>query len=338
MRSGVSKGFERGSPVIAGSGQGGTAVRPVALFVVGVQRSGSSALTRVLSLCGATLPRRLMGADSGNALGRWEPRAALRLNDIILRRRGSTWYDPSLRLQEMGAFDADEKAACTAEIEAFFKTLPAAPLVVIKDLHITVLSEPWFEAARLAGFDVAAVITVRHPQEVIASLQAFTRTPPELASALWLKYNLLAERNTRGLPRVFVEYTNLLGDWRQEIKRISTVLGIELDSRNVDAVENFLTPDLRHQRQPGPVNEAFGTDWISAVYEALQGAARGESLDESALDRVFEAYRACERTCRLASDEFRRRNNSVLVRLLRPSIWTAIELNAIFHRRRGTWA
>lgn len=43
--------------------------RPVALFVLGMGRSGTSALTRVLSLCGATLPVGMMGADEGNRRG-----------------------------------------------------------------------------------------------------------------------------------------------------------------------------------------------------------------------------------------------------------------------------
>ena len=63
----------------------------------------------------------------------------------------------------------------------------------------------WFEAARQAGFDSVVVIPVRHPQESIASHAARDRASPELSSALWLKYNLLAERHTRALPRVFVE-------------------------------------------------------------------------------------------------------------------------------------
>ena len=54
------------------------------------------------------------------------------------------------------------------------------------------------------------------------------RAQPELSCALWLKYNLLAERQTRGMRRVFVEYANLLGNWRQEIARISTALSIDL--------------------------------------------------------------------------------------------------------------
>ena len=62
-----------------------------------------------------------------------------------------------MRVLEDSAFDAQEKAACIAEIGAFLTGLPAAPLVVIKDPFITVLSGMWFEAARLAGFDVATV-------------------------------------------------------------------------------------------------------------------------------------------------------------------------------------
>ena len=44
--------------------------------------------------------------------------------------------------------------------------------MLIKDPQITVLSGVWFEAARVAGLDIAAVIAVRHPQEVITSQAA----------------------------------------------------------------------------------------------------------------------------------------------------------------------
>ena len=91
------------------------------------------------------------------------------LNEAILQRHRSSGYDPSLRLQEEG-FDANEKAACIDEIRSYLTTMPAAPLVVIKDPRITLLTDLWFEAARSAGFDVAVVIAVRHPQEVIESV------------------------------------------------------------------------------------------------------------------------------------------------------------------------
>ena len=165
----------------------GTAIRPVALFVLGMARSGTSALTRVLALCGSTLPAGMCGADRNNPRGYWEPRAAIMLNETILRRHDSNWYDPTLRLQEDGAFGTEEKDAWIAKIRAYFGTLPTAPVVVIKEPRITALSCLWFEAAHLAGFSVAAVIAVRHPHEVAASAAKYVRTSPELSNALWLK-------------------------------------------------------------------------------------------------------------------------------------------------------
>lgn len=321
----------------ASSGEFCSAVRPVALFVLGFARSGTSVLTRVLSLCGATLPARMLGATAHDPGGFWEPRPAVRLNGSILRRHGSAGFDPTLRLQEEGALDADAKADCIAKIRAYLTTLPAAPLVVIKDPKITALSDLWFEAARQTGFDPAAVIAVRHPVEASKSVEAAARTSPEFGGALWLKYSLLAERATRDLPRVFVEYDNLMDDWRREVKRISAAIATELDTRNGRAVEEFLAPGLRHHRYFGPVTEFFGTDWISTAYEALSAAARDEPEDQSALDRVYESYRASEQGFRNALDDYYHLRK--LYRLVPISLVNLfLEVNAIVRRRSGTWA
>jgi hypothetical protein len=331
------RGIERGVVRVTPAAQSGTAARPVALFVLGFARSGTSALTRVLSLCGATLPARLLGATAHHPAGFWEPRVATHINGRILRRHGSAGFDPSLRLQEEGAFHAAEKAACIEKMRAFLAKLPAAPVVVIKDPKITVLSGMWLEAARQAGFEPVAVIAVRHPEEAIRSIAAAARTTPEFGGALWLKYSLLAERNTRDLPRVFVEYGNLMDDWRREVKRISAALGIDLDTRDEAAIEEFLAPGLQHHRHSGPVTWLFGADWMSAAYQALSAAARDEPWDQSALDRVFEAYRASEEGFRTMFTDFHRLHK--LYRLVPISIVNLfLELNAIARRRSETWA
>lgn len=312
--------------------------RPVALFVLGPQRSGTSALTRVLSLCGGTLPAAMLGADANNPLGYWEPRAAISLNETILRRLGTNWYDPSLRSLDDDSANAENKA-CVAKVAEYLYTLPAAPLVVIKEPRITTLSGLWFDAARMTGFDVAAVLAVRHPQEVISSIVKSWHVSPALASALWLKCNILAERNTRGVPRVFVDYANLLDDWRREMKRISAELPVELHPQDEDAIEEFLTPGLHRQRHCGPVTDLFGADWISTVHEALREAAQDEPIDMSTLDRVFDSYRSSERDFRKAYQDFHGLSNSVLFRLFRPVIARPVmEVLAMAHRHKGTWA
>lgn len=278
--------------------------RPVVLFVLGMPRSGTSALTRVLSLCGGALPPKLERGDSGNPLGYFEPSATHRINGAILHRHGSSATDPSLRVQEDVVFGVDEKARCIASISEFLSTLPTAPVVVIKDLHVTLLSDIWFEATRQAGFDIAVVNSVRHPQEAISSFAARRQVSLELAAALWLKFNLLSERHTRAIPRVFVEYADLLENWSREIKRVSATLKLNLNTNDENAVEEFLRQDLRRQRQGGPVTEPFGTDWFATVYGALHAAARDERWDQSALDRVFEAYYASERVFRTAFEDF----------------------------------
>jgi hypothetical protein len=201
----------------------------------------------------------------------------------------------------------------------------------------------WFEAARLAGFDPVAVIAVRHPAEVIASLdkrasrQNYVRASPALTSAWWLKFTLLAERNTRGLPRVFVDYSNLLENWRREVKRVATTLEIDLDSPDERAIGEFLEPDLRHHRREGSVPEPFGTDWIGTVHATVSAAARDEPWDASELDRVFESYQASEEGFRTAFDGYRRYRN--LNRFLHPSlVKLGLGALALAHRRRGTWA
>jgi len=320
-----------------------TTDRPVALFLLGLGRSGTSALTRVLSLCGAALPPGLLGATGENPRGFWEPRAVIHLNEAILRHYGSSGYDLAMRIDGDRASDAADRAAWIAKIRKYLGTLAAAPLMVIKEPKTTALCGMWFEAARQAGFDIATVIAVRHPTEVIGSIdkrargQNYVQSSPELVSAWWLKSTLLAERDTRGLPRVFVDYANLLEDWRREVTRIALALAIDLDSRDEAAVDAFLTTDLRHHRQAGPVLEPFGTDWMTTTYDALHAAACDQPWEESALDRVFEAYRLGERGFGRAFEDYQRyrRLNRFL---FPPLVKLSLEGLALVHRRRGTWA
>lgn len=320
----------------------GMPARPVALFVLGFGRSGTSALARVLSLCGAALPPNLLGATAENSRGFWEPRAAIHLNEVILRSRGMSAYDLALRTTTAPP-SGDADATAVGKIRDFFTGLPPAPLVVIKEPKITALISLWFEGARRAGFDVAAVVAMRHPEEASASIgkrasrQNYVRPSPELSSAWWLKYTLLAERDTRDVPRVIVDFANLLDDWRREMKRISAALQIDLDPQDEATIDEFLTPSLRHHRHCGSVTEPFGTDWVSAVHTELAAASCDEPWDPSVLDRVFDAYQLSERGFRTAVEDSQRYRN--LNRLMVPSlVKMGLGILALAHLRRGTWA
>ena len=68
----------------------------VAILVAGMHRSGTSAVTRILSLAGCDLPKNLMTGDVANKFnerGFWEPRSIADLNDELLASAGSAWDD-----------------------------------------------------------------------------------------------------------------------------------------------------------------------------------------------------------------------------------------------------
>ncbi len=213
------------------------------IFVFGMGRSGTSALTRVLSLCGASLPKTVLLANAGNPTGYWEPLEGIELNDQILFAHGATWYDPTFRLQYEEVLNEAEKRSYISRISSVLNDCLVGSINVIKEPRITALADLWLEAASCSGFAVKFVVPVRHPGEVAASLRARDGMSVELASALWLKYNLLAERASRGMTRTFVEYSNLLNDWQTEVSRISAALSIDFRPSNLLEVENFIHRD-----------------------------------------------------------------------------------------------
>jgi hypothetical protein len=279
-----------------------------AIFVLGMGRSGTSAITRVLSLCGAHLPEPLLGASESNPMGHWEPIDAININNAFLSRRGASWYDPTLRLQSEIAFSEQEKEAFIEEIRAFIERCHMGSLLVIKEPRIAALPDFWFEASRRASIIAKVVIPIRHPDQVAASLAARDGVSAELANVLWLKYNFLAERSSRRLPRVFVEYPNLLGDWRKEIARISKHLAVDLSDADEVAINRFLDPDLHRQKSCAKPNDMPGQTWTLDTFMALSAAARDELLDLQKIDAAFSDFAARERTFRRALDEFRRRD------------------------------
>ncbi len=223
-------------------------------------RSGTSAIARVLALCGGTLPALLVDANDGNTAGHWEPLEALELNDKFLNEHDGTWFDPTLRLQEEVIVNATAKADYLRNIRTFLNASHKCPFLVVKEPRITALSAFWFEAARQTGMVIKVVIPVRHPAEASASLITRDRMSAELSYALWLKYNLLAERQSREFSRVFVEYTSLLTSWRTQVARISNTLSLDLRTTDENAIDAFLDRNLHRQKFSGPITEVFGPE------------------------------------------------------------------------------
>ena len=64
------------------------------LLILGMHRSGTSALTRVLSLLGYALPKNVTGSSEGNETGHWESALIAETNDDIFKELGLVLLEP----------------------------------------------------------------------------------------------------------------------------------------------------------------------------------------------------------------------------------------------------
>lgn len=275
-----------------------------AILVLGMGRSGTSMLAKVLALCGGGLPGKLLPAAESNAKGHFEPLDALAINTDFLAAFGSTWHDPTLRLQQPGhVFPASALAELRDRIAAFLAENEQGAPLVIKEPRIAALAPLWFDVLAGCGWETKVIVPLRHPGEVRQSLRRRDAIPDALSDMLWLKYNLLAEWYSRGKPRVFVQHRALFKDWRAEIARIAAALDIPLHPRrNARKVDAFIDPQLVHHAASR--HDAFETPWTMQTYRLLDKACAHGEPDTRKLDAIRTQFMGAEAMMRSASTFF----------------------------------
>jgi len=275
----------------------GALERPL-LLVLGMHRSGTSALSGLLAAGGARLPRNLLAANEHNPRGFFESGRIAWVNGARLHAGGSAWDDPLLYPAPNWPPAEDAHWRGLAR-EAFADEFGEAPWPLMKDPRLSIVLPAWRPVFEDLGLQPGCVICVRNPAAVAASLVRRDGFSAEKALLLWTSYTVAAVFNTHDLARVFVSYDALLADWRGEVGRIEAALGCPSPARAAAAAaeaDAFLTPDLRHNPGGGDLGR-YG--WVGElagqVHRALAGALSGGAFDIAALERAAELIAARRR-------------------------------------------
>ena len=269
-----------------------------AILVLGMHRSGTSALTRVLSLRGAVMPKRGMRPGPDNKGGFWEPSEIVAIHDEILASAGYSWHD----VWEFphSWFGSDVAASFKARlVTALIEDFSNAPLFIVKDPRICRLVPLWLSILEQLHVAPLFVISVRNPLEVAASLEERDAFPDAKSLMLWLRYFLTAEQNTRGLRRSFVAYDHLLRDWRGVVERIGNDLDVSwpCQSRAADIeIENFLSTGMRHHVFEIEEVAIWGNvvPWLNTAFDWATRAATGRVTTPDELDGVYAALKTAD--------------------------------------------
>ncbi len=230
-----------------------------AVFVLGMHRSGTSLLTKILTIMGATPPAGLLMPAADNPLGYWEAQSVIDLNKQLLRSTGNTWK--TYRPIPDDWFKAPEREDnLDAAVRIIEEEFGGADFIVLKCPRICRLMPFWESAMKMAEYEVTTVMILRDPEEVFRSLAARSILPqakhasitnPQHAALLWLRYVLDAERHSRNIPRIVINYADLLNYKSNALNVFDDKHEIGLNrltEEQKNNIDSLFVPELRRQR------------------------------------------------------------------------------------------
>jgi len=251
------------------------------IIVLGMHRSGTSAITRGLEVLGVDLGGNLQSAMAGvNQKGFFEDNDVVAINEAILLTLSHEWHTPSpiTRVELKNENLAGIKLMAT---ELLREKMKLATLIAIKDPRMPILLPFWQDIIKELCIDVSYVIVIRNPLSVANSLKVRDNIEKEKSCYLWLKHVLPSILETIDSRRIVVDYDNMMEQPRVELTRIAEALGLEdkLSPIELEKFENkFLDADLRHAKYD--INELISDPAVPqllvSVYKKLIRVSSGD--------------------------------------------------------------
>lgn len=262
-------------------------VRRRAVIIAGMHRSGTSALTRVLTYCGLGMPRTLVPPDEGNTAGHWESELVCRLNDALLARMDLDWISAERAPLDL-AHEGDYADLLRQGSEIILEEYGEDGDIVLKDPRIARLLPFWLDVLAQLAIEPLIVLALRAPDEVALSLKRRNAILEGYGQA-WQRFTLEAERASRHVPRVVVGFDLLMQDWRAVALAINRRCADELLATSDDVeqkVSAFLSPDQRHFSKDSGAH--IITPAVTRTYAIMsQWQRRGErAQDHAELDAI----------------------------------------------------
>lgn len=254
------------------------------VFVLGMHRSGTSAVSGALASSGVFFGEELLGAEEGvNSKGFWEHRTLVDINEQLLAEAYQRWFYP-------GAAKEIEKLllkGVPGEIEerarGFAKELLSlGETCAIKDPRLCLTAPFWKGIFSQLGANIKALHVLRSPKEVCESLFRRDSILTSHASALWLDHVYCAEHFCQKVQSGKLVYADFLEAPYIEMGSIATNLSLDI-APDGDKLSDWVDNSLRHH------------------YPAQNDCGENALLDRA--ETVFQLVRAAEYSFNEASEE-----------------------------------
>ncbi|HEX7422078.1 MAG TPA: sulfotransferase, partial [Thermoanaerobaculia bacterium] len=243
---------------------------PKQIAVVGMHRSGTSLVARLLSAmgCYAGEEHDLPPPDIFNPTGYWEHRDVWALDEAILAALDASWLEPARA--DLARLDDKTRKEFVERARAIVRRLDENGTWMVKDPRLALVFPIWREAMKAP----ICVLVWREPAGVAASLAHRDGLSHGLGLALWEEYTRAMLATTTGLTRVCVSYDDLLANPIEGAAKIYRALvaagAADLRLPSDDELRTVIDPALDHR---GDNDEQTLNGAQSALRDALRSGA-----------------------------------------------------------------
>jgi O-antigen biosynthesis protein len=269
-----------------------------ALLVLGMHRSGTSALSRLLNLLGVELGSDLLPPAADNETGFWEHREIQFIHDRIYEDLQAEWTHVSPLPDHWWERPGIQKRRQQLK-EELARDFGNYTLWGIKDPRLCSMLPLWRPLLDELHCKPKCVLIFRNPLEVVRSLVKRDKISESRAYLLWLRSVIESEQYSRDLPRALTTFERILSDWQGQFSQIGRTLEIHWPTpidQVTDAVSEFIRPSARHHRVE---DDSFLADnqvpqQVRRLYAAVLAAVESGHTDQLSVvvDKIAEELAA----------------------------------------------
>lgn len=267
--------------------------KPKVIVILGMHRSGTSALTRALSVIQTTLSSDTITTTNNNPKGYWEDKVVVGINERLISALESRWCD-LFTIEPSAIVHFTEGEIFNQAVQLVRSKLSAAAAWGVKDPRMCRLLPFWIKVFEHVGCEATYIHAIRNPINVAASLYARDALALSHSYLLWAEHVVWSVRETTKSQRVtVVDYDLLLTNPAAELGRVAKACRLPppdlKSSEYKEYSEEFLDSNLRHNvadvetLQSHPHVPAF----VKTLYIELLKAA--SDIQDLSCKNIFQA-------------------------------------------------
>jgi hypothetical protein len=254
------------------------------VFIIGMHRSGTSALGGVLESLGLTVGKSVMPPRPDNPKGFYENLALTELHDKFLKSIGSGWDDPKPIVGK--DFQGEAASRFQSKLLPLLAEEYGEGRPLIKDPRICRLMPLWVPLIKEHFTEAQFILPIRHPVAVAHSLVQRGEMTIGDSLKLWVVHVIEGERSTREFPRAFTTYDKLMRSPVETMLGLARSVGLPEDGVAA-AVSKQIDSRLRHHTECSWPEGAPDEALILAMHQALLSEESGKREE---LDRLRKEY------------------------------------------------